>query len=78
MKIVYDPDQDIVQISLAAGQVEETAQIAPGLVLDYDEDAQVIGLEIRGASQKITNPYAIAYCIGQANRDKPQPKSGQS
>ncbi|MEM0979756.1 MAG: DUF2283 domain-containing protein, partial [Cyanobacteria bacterium P01_H01_bin.58] len=34
MKVVYDPDKDILQIALVSTVIEETAQIAPGLVLD--------------------------------------------
>lgn len=73
MKVVYDPDQDILQIALITTVIEETAQIAPGLVLDYDEDGQVIGLEIRKASTKVDSPYAIAFDVGKANLNKPLP-----
>jgi uncharacterized protein YuzE len=75
MKVVYDPDKDILQIALIERTVEETAQIAPGLVLDYDEDGNVIGLEIRKASTKVDSPYAISYLVGFANVDKPQPST---
>lgn len=74
MKVLYDPEQDILQISLFSSSVEETTQIAPGLVLDYDEDGQVVGLELRKASQRVDDPYAIAYQVGTANGDKPVPK----
>jgi uncharacterized protein YuzE len=74
MKVIYDPDKDILQISLIDATVEETTQITPGLVLDYDEDNNLIGLEIRKASTKVDNPYAMAYIVGQANTDKPRPK----
>jgi uncharacterized protein YuzE len=75
MKVVYDPDKDILQIAFIETIVEETAQIAPGLVLDYDEDGNVIGLEIRKASTKVDSPYAISYLVGEANVDKPQPNT---
>ncbi|MEM9264596.1 MAG: DUF2283 domain-containing protein [Cyanobacteria bacterium P01_F01_bin.13] len=73
MKVVYDPDKDILQIAFVATVIEETTQIAPGLVLDYDEDGQVIGLELRKASTKVDNPYAICFDVGQANLNKPLP-----
>jgi uncharacterized protein YuzE len=74
MKVVYDPDKDILQIALNESIVEETAQIAPGLVLDYDGDGTVIGVELRKASTRVDSPYAISYLIGAANMDKPQPR----
>ncbi len=75
MKVVYDPDKDILQISFRSSIVEETTQIAPGLIMDYDEDGQVIGLEVRKASNKIDSPYAIAYSVGEADESKPKPKA---
>jgi uncharacterized protein YuzE len=72
MKVVYDPEKDILQVTFIETIIEETAQIAPGLVLDYDEDGNVIGLELRKASIKMDNPYTISYVVGEANMDKPQ------
>ncbi|MGB8701116.1 MAG: DUF2283 domain-containing protein [Thermosynechococcaceae cyanobacterium] len=72
MKVVYDPDKDILQITFIDATIEETAQIAPGFVLDYDEDGNVIGLELKKASTKMDSPYAISYWVGEANMDKPQ------
>ncbi|MGC1306186.1 MAG: DUF2283 domain-containing protein [Phormidesmis sp.] len=76
MKVIYDSDQDILQISFNESLIEETAQIAPGLVLDYDEDGNVIGMELRQASKRVDNPYSMAYIIGEANSDKP-PATGK-
>lgn len=74
MKLVYDPDRDILQISFNQATIEETAQLAPGLILDYDEDGKVIGFEIRKASQSVDNPHSITYSVGSANMDKPPMK----
>ena len=74
MKVIYDPDKDILQITFIEVTVEETAQIAPGLILDYDIDGNTIGLEIAKASTKVDSPYAISYLVGAANVDKPRPK----
>ena len=73
MKVIYDPDQDILQIAFVSTVIEETAQISPGLILDYDEDGQVIGVEIRRASIKTDSPYAISFNVGKANLNKPLP-----
>lgn len=75
MKVVYDSDKDILQVSFRQSLVEETTQIAPGLILDYDEDGAVVGLEIRQASKKVDNPKAIAYSLEAANDNKPKPKT---
>lgn len=74
MKIVYDADKDILQISFRQTIVEETTQIATGLVLDYDEDGKVIGMELRNASKKVDNPREMVYLIAKADVDKPAAK----
>lgn len=74
MKIVYDSDKDILQISFNSRIVEETTQIAPGLVMDYDEDGKVIGLELRNAAKKVDNPYEMLYLVDKANDNKPAAK----
>lgn len=74
MKIVYDSDKDILQLSFNQAMVEETTQIAPGLVADYDEDGKIIGIELRKASIRVDNPYEITYSLGEANASKPPAK----
>ncbi|MGF1604322.1 MAG: DUF2283 domain-containing protein [Thermosynechococcaceae cyanobacterium] len=75
MKVVYDPDKDILQIAFITTVIEETTQIAPGLVLDYDEDGNVIGLELRKASTRVDDPYNLSYLIDKANINKPKPSA---
>ncbi len=74
MKVIYDPDKDILQITFTEATIEETAQLAPGMVFDYDNDGKIVGLEIVKASTMIDNPYAMFYLVGDANIDKPQLK----
>ncbi|MEL6352637.1 MAG: DUF2283 domain-containing protein [Cyanobacteria bacterium J06627_28] len=71
MKVIYDPDRDILQLSFNQQLVEETTQITPGLILDYDEDGHIIGIEIRQASRRVDNPQEITYAIGEADTSKP-------
>jgi uncharacterized protein YuzE len=73
MKVLYDPDKDILQITTIEMTVEETAELAPGLTIDYDIDGNIIGLEIAKASTRVDNPYAMYYVVGEANIDKPRP-----
>ena len=40
----------MLYISLAAGISTESEEVAPGIVLDFDERNQVIGIEIEDAS----------------------------
>lgn len=46
----YYPDTDMLYIKLAAKVSTDSAEVAPGIVLDYDEKNRVIGIEIEDAS----------------------------
>ena len=75
MKITYDIEKDVLQISFSDNVcVEETTQIASQFVLDYDGDGNVVGIELREASKQIDNPCSLTYQLSQANCDKPRPK----
>ncbi|MEL6776449.1 MAG: DUF2283 domain-containing protein [Cyanobacteria bacterium J06597_16] len=74
MNVTYDPEKDILQISFSSRLIEETTQITPGMVLDYDEDGRVVGLELRKASERVDDPHAINYKIGEADEAKPSAK----
>lgn len=71
MNIMFDPAQDILQVSFRVAPVHETSQISPGLILDYDEDGNVIGLEVRQASQRVEDPQSVTWSVGCVNLDKP-------
>ncbi len=77
MKVLYDSDKDILQVSFNKDLIEETAQLSPGLILDYNEDGKVIGFELRGASKRVDDPCEMIYVVGKANLNKP-PLKGSS
>ena len=75
MKIVYDPEADVLRISLSSAAIAETAQTNPGMILDYDEDGHIIGLEIINASQRTDNPYSVEYTVITSSMAKLTPDS---
>jgi uncharacterized protein YuzE len=48
MVFQYFPDTDMLYIKLAEGASTESEEVAPGIVLDFDEGSRVIGIEIEG------------------------------
>jgi len=46
----YYPDTDMLYIKLANGVSTESEEVASGIVLDFNERNQVIGIEIEDAS----------------------------
>ncbi len=63
MKINYDPEVDILRIILSDVPIEDSDEEKPGVILDYDEDGNIIGLEILEASKRIDNPRSLEYSI---------------
>lgn len=73
MQITYDPDRDILQIAFNQRDVDETARASPNLILDYDEDGLIVGLELRNASRRVDSPLSVTFTVGDADIAKPQP-----
>jgi uncharacterized protein YuzE len=49
----YYPSTDMLYIELAKGISIESQEVAPNLVLDFNADHRVIGIEIEDASQLV-------------------------
>lgn len=47
----YDPTADVLYLVAAGGPVCRSAEVAPGITLEYGEEGEVVGLEILRASQ---------------------------
>ena len=54
MKLHYYPETDSLYIELKDTPGAETIEVAAGLVVDFDENGDVVGLDIDSASRK---PY---------------------
>ena len=46
----YHADTDMLYLKLITGVSTESEEVAPGVVLDFDERNRVIGIEIEDAS----------------------------
>ncbi|MCK6622459.1 MAG: DUF2283 domain-containing protein [Calditrichaceae bacterium] len=47
----YDPDTDMLYIELSNAASVESEEVAPGVVLDFDEQNRLVGIEIEDASK---------------------------
>lgn len=53
MTFRYDPDTDMLYIELIRTPGVSLEEVAPGIVLDYDKNDRVIGIEIEDASKLV-------------------------
>jgi uncharacterized protein YuzE len=65
MKVSYDPEVDVLTILLSDAPVEESDQDKPGVILGYDKNGNIVGLEILDASKLLGNPMSVEYAIAR-------------
>jgi uncharacterized protein YuzE len=53
MKLNYYPDTDSLYIDLSERTSVESREISSGIVLDYDAQGNLVGIDIDNASQKV-------------------------
>ncbi len=61
MLIKYDKEVDVVYIKFSEGKVAESDEDKPGIILDYDDEGNIVGIEVLEASKKIGQPDGIVY-----------------
>jgi uncharacterized protein YuzE len=67
MKVTYDSEVDILRILLSDKPIEESDEEKPGVILDYDRDGNIVGIEILDASKRVGNPLAVEYAVTGRN-----------
>lgn len=63
MKVIYDRETDTLTIIFAEAPVAESDEDKPGVILDYDENGNLVSLEILDASQRVNIPSKIEYQV---------------
>jgi uncharacterized protein YuzE len=63
MKVTYDPEVDVLRIVFSSMPIEESDEEKPRVILDYDKDGNIVGLEILDASKRMENPRSVEYAV---------------
>lgn len=65
MKIEYDAQVDIMYIELRDAVIKDSDEVAEGMVVDFDGDGHVVGIEILDASKLLgTIPKGVELAVG--------------
>ena len=73
MRMTYDPAADamylyLTELAAGAAEVARTEEVAPGLMLDFDRDGRVIGIEVLLVSRLPgAKPMQMAFEILQSS-----------
>ncbi len=63
MKVIYDSQTDTLTVIFSETAVVESDEEKPGAILDYDEEGNLVSLEILDASRRVTLPSSIEYRV---------------
>ena len=55
MRIRVDPESDALYFRLKEGTIEESEAISPDIILDYDPEGKIMGIEIINLSKHFTS-----------------------
>lgn len=55
MNIEYEKQSDSMYIKFAQGNYFESNEINEGVILDYDQNGKIIGIEILDASRRLSS-----------------------
>ena len=65
MKVRYDPEVDVLSIVLSDSPVYESDEDKPGMILDYDNNGDVVSIEILDASKHMGDPMSVEYAVAR-------------
>ena len=60
MKVTYNSESDVLRILFSkSAHIEESDEDKPGVVIDYDKDGNIVGLEVLDASKRMDDPKRV-------------------
>ena len=63
MKAVYDAARDTLTLELSDHAVVESDEGKPGVILDYDAEGNLVGVEILDASTRVTEARSMQFQV---------------
>ena len=59
MRVRVDHGADAVYLNLTDRPIKESEEVADGIVVDYDEQGRIVGIEILDASKRTDDPAVL-------------------
>ena len=63
MKAHYDPQSDILYLRLNPAEIEESNELADGIVADYDKKGNIVALEFWDATERCDDPRLLEHRV---------------
>ena len=65
MKVTYDPEADTVVISLRESAIEESDEVRPGVIADFDSAGEVVRFEVLNASRVVQDTREVQFVVAE-------------
>ena len=65
MNVTYDPRTDTVVIRLRESEIQESDEVRPGVIADFDAAGEVVRFEVLEASRVVENPREMRFVIAE-------------
>jgi uncharacterized protein YuzE len=59
MRVRVDQAADAVYLNLTDRPIKDSAEVADGIVVDYDDEGRIVGVEILDASKRTGDPEVL-------------------
>lgn len=73
MRIHYSHEADALYIRLKESNIVNTDEITEDIIMDYDKDGNVVGIEILSASDKADTKQLIIQAFDKVMVEQPVP-----
>ena len=67
MRVSFDPEVDALYVRLDEARIKDSAEVLPGIIVDFNDEDQVVGIEVLRASKTLT-PEVFRQAIAAAER----------
>jgi uncharacterized protein YuzE len=59
MRVRVDRSADAVYVNLTDRPIKDSAEVADGIIVDYDDEGRIVGIEVLDASRRTEDPMAL-------------------
>ncbi len=60
VKLLYDPATDAAYLRFSDAKIIESEEVSPGVMLDYDAEGRMVGMEVLKAKGKLPADALVA------------------
>lgn len=77
MKVIYDPEVDVLRILFQDITIAESDEDENGIIFDYDRNGAVVAIEILNTSERVDDPRSISYVLKHSSETDDYYKKGE-